>query len=123
MSQIEGNLIGLGVELWAEGTELRIVDVFRGGPAFFAGARTNQHILKVDGLEVKDIGAKKAADLLRGPEGSHVRLLLQTLDELTIDVRVERRKVDVPSVAIAEMAEAGIGYIRITNFQKTLPPK
>lgn len=121
MSQIEGNLIGLGVELWAEGTQLRIVDVFRGGPAYFAGLAPNQHIVKVDGLSVQEIGAKKAADLLRGPEGSQVQLQLQTVDERLIDVRVERRRVDVPSVSIAEIAEPGIGYIRITNFQKTTP--
>ena len=48
MSQIEGNLIGLGVELWAEGSDLRIVDVFRNGPAYFAGLVPNQHILSVD---------------------------------------------------------------------------
>jgi carboxyl-terminal processing protease len=121
MSQIEGNLIGLGVELWAEGSELRIVDVFRGGPAFYAGLAPQQQIVKVDGMAVREIGAKKAADLLRGPEGSQVRLQLQTADERMIDVRVERRRVEVPSVSIAEMAEPGIGYIRITNFQKTTP--
>lgn len=119
MSGIEGNLIGLGIELWAEGTELRIVDVFRGGPAYFAGLSPKQHILKVDGVSVQDIGAKRAADMLRGPEGSSVQLQLRTIDDRMLDVKVERRKVDVPSVSIAEMADPSVGYIRITNFQKT----
>lgn len=119
MSQIEGNLIGLGVELWAEGTELKIVDVFRGGPAQLAGLTAEQHILQVDGTSVQQIGAKKAADLLRGPEGSSVRLVLRTPDDKTLDVNVQRKRVDVPSVSVSEMAEPGIGYIRITNFQKT----
>ena len=119
MSQIEGNLIGLGVELWAEGSELRIDNVFRGGPAHKAGLYANQFILNVDGSSVQQIGAKKAADLLRGPEGSSVRLVLRNTDDSTVDVNVSRRKVDVPSVSVAEMAEPGVGYIRITNFQKT----
>jgi carboxyl-terminal processing protease len=119
MSGIEGNLIGLGIELWAEGTELRIVDVFRGGPAYFAGLSPKQHILKVDGVSVHEIGAKRAADMLRGPEGSSVQLQLRTIDDRMLDVKVERRKVDVPSVSIAEMADPAVGYIRITNFQKT----
>ena len=119
MSGIEGNLIGLGIELWAEGTELRIVDVFRGGPAYFAGLSPKQHILKVDGVSVHEIGAKRAADMLRGPEGSSVELQLRTIDDRMLDVKVERRKVDVPSVSIAEMADPAVGYIRITNFQKT----
>lgn len=121
MSQIEGNLIGLGVELWAEGSDLRIVDVFRNGPAYFAGLVPNQHILSVDGLSVSEIGAKRAADMLRGPEGSQVRLQLQGIGDRVIDVRVERKRVDVPSVSAAEIAEPGIGYVKITNFQKTTP--
>lgn len=119
MSQIEGNLIGLGVELWAEGNELRIVDVFRGGPAHQAGIAANQFILNVDGSSVQQIGAKKAADLLRGPEGSSVKLVLRKTDDSTVDVNVVRKKVDVPSVSVVEMAEPGVGYVRITNFQKT----
>lgn len=119
MSQIEGNLIGLGVELWAEGTELRIVDVFKGGPAFDAGLQPNHHILEVDGNAVTQIGAKKAADLLRGPEGSRVRLVLKSQDEKLYDVDVVRKRVDVPSVSISEMTEPGIGFIKVTNFQKT----
>ena len=119
MSQIEGNLIGLGVELWAEGTELLIVDVFRGGPAQIAGLSANQFIVNVDGSAVDQIGAKKAADLLRGPEGSSVRLVLRNTDDTIVNVTVQRKKVDVPSVSVAEMAEPGVGYVRITNFQKT----
>jgi carboxyl-terminal processing protease len=68
MSQIEGNLIGLGVELWAEGNELRIVDVFKGSPAAQAGLLPGHYILEVDGQTIVSIGAKRAADMLRGPE-------------------------------------------------------
>jgi carboxyl-terminal processing protease len=119
MSQIDGNLIGLGVELWAEGSELRIVDVFKGGPAQLAGISPSQYILQVDGASVQEIGAKKAADLLRGPEGSTVRLVLRTIDDQMLNLEVQRKRVDVPSVTVMEMAEPNVGYIRITNFQKT----
>jgi carboxyl-terminal processing protease len=119
MSQIDGNLIGLGVELWAEGSELRIVDVFRGGPAQLAGMMPQQYILQVDGSSVQEIGAKKAADLLRGPEGSVVRLVVRTVDDRLINLDVQRKRVEVPSVVAAEMADQGVGYIRISNFQKT----
>lgn len=121
MSQIEGKLTGLGVELWAEGNVLRIESVLRGGSAATAGLTPQQHILKVDGIAVSDIGAKKAADMLRGPEGSRVNLQLQTIDERIVDVSIIRRSFDVPSVSISEIAEPGIGYMRITSFQKTTP--
>jgi carboxyl-terminal processing protease len=119
MSQIEGNLIGLGVELWAEGSELRIVDVFRGSPAHEAGLQAGHFILEVDGNSVLQVGAKKAADMLRGPEGSRVQLLISNGGESNVALEVVRKRVEIPSVAIAEIRDGGIGYIRITNFQKT----
>jgi carboxyl-terminal processing protease len=119
MSQIDGNLIGLGVELWAEGAELRIVDVFKGGPAHLAGVVPNQYILQVDDSSVQEIGAKKAADLLRGPEGSTVRLVVRNIDDQLMNLQVQRKRVDVPSVSLSEMVDKNIGYIKITNFQKT----
>lgn len=119
MSQIEGNLIGLGVELWAEGSELRIIDVFRSSPAHEAGLRAGHYILQVDGNSVLQVGAKKAADMLRGPEGSRVQLLVSNGGEGAVALEVVRKRVDIPSVSTAEMRDGGVGYIRITNFQKT----
>jgi carboxyl-terminal processing protease len=119
MSQIEGNLIGLGVELWAEGSELRIVDVFRGSPAQEAGLKAGHFIMEVDGNSVLQVGAKKAADMLRGPEGSRVRLVIANGGESTVALEIVRKRVEIPSVSITELRDGGVGYIRITNFQKT----
>jgi carboxyl-terminal processing protease len=119
MSQIEGNLIGLGVELWAEGTELRIIDVFKASPAYEAGLRAGHYILEVDGQSVLQIGAKRAADMLRGTEGSRVQLVISNGGESTVPLQVVRKRVEIPSVSAAEMRDEGVGYIRVTNFQKT----
>ena len=119
MAQIEGNLIGLGVELWAEGTELRIVDVFKGSPAAQAGLLPGHYILEIDGQAVLSIGAKRAADLLRGPEGSRVQLVISSGGEQTAAIEAVRKRVDIPSVPVAEMRDSNVGYLRITNFQKT----
>lgn len=119
MSQIEGNLIGLGVELWAEGMELRIVDVFKGSPAFEAGLQPGHYILEVDGASVVQIGAKKAADLLRGPEGSKVQLVISSGSDQNVAIEIHRKRVEIPSVTVAELRDGDVGYLRVTNFQKT----
>ena len=119
MSQIEGNLIGLGVELWAEGTELRIVDVFKGSPAAEAGLLPGHYILDVDGQTVLSIGAKRAADMLRGPEGSRVKLVISSGGDQSVAIEVPRKRVEIPSVSVAQMQDNQVGYVRITNFQKT----
>jgi carboxyl-terminal processing protease len=121
MSQIEGNLIGLGVELWAEGNELRIVEVFPGGPAADAGLTKGDRLIEIGGLRVAEVGAKRAADLLRGPENSTVKLIYERAVQGQLESEVRRRRVEVPSVSSASIVDQtnGIGYLRISNFQKT----
>ncbi|MFM8262289.1 MAG: S41 family peptidase, partial [Pirellula sp.] len=96
MSQIEGNLIGLGVELWAEGVELRIVDVFKGSPAAEAGLLPGHYILEVDGQSVVSVGAKRAADMLRGPENSRVKLVISSGGDQSVAIEVVRKRVEIP---------------------------
>ena len=121
MSQIEGNLIGLGVELWAEDNDLQIIEVFEGSPAFDAGLRAGDKILQVGSAKTNDVSAKRAADLLRGPENSQVRLVVSRNEKSPFNVNVTRRRVVVKSVPTAEIADEKehVGYLRITNFQKS----
>jgi carboxyl-terminal processing protease len=123
MGQIEGNLIGLGVELWAEGNDLKIVEVFKEGPAFESGLRKGDQLIEIGGTRVDEVGAKRAADLLRGAENSVVRIVYRRDTSSTQTIEVRRRRVDVPSVSVACMVDpqVGTGYIRISNFQKTTP--
>ena len=120
MSQIEGNFVGLGVELRTHQDHLEIVNVIRGGSASQGGIVNGDHVTAVDGQKVAEFGGDRVADLMRGVEGSTVAITLdrgqgpQTLN-------LERRRVEIPSVDQVGIidAEAGIGYIQLTNFQKT----
>jgi carboxyl-terminal processing protease len=121
MSQIEGNLIGIGVELWADGDVLRIVEVFKGAPSQDAGLAKDDMLVEIGGVRVAEVGAKRAADLLRGPEGSSVKIVYERGRGDRRDCTIKRRRVDVPSVSTASIKDtaSGIGYIRISNFQRT----
>ncbi len=122
MSQIEGNFVGLGVELKTHGDNLEIVNVIAGGPAGLAGVVAGDRIVAVDGQTVTETGGEKAADLLRGPEGSAIRITIQR-DASNQLLPLIRRRVDIPSVEGVRMADpaSGTGYIKITSFQKTTP--
>ena len=69
-SQIEGNFVGLGVELKAQDGGLVIVRVISGSPAEEAGVRAGDQILAIDGQPTKDLTTDQAANLLQGAEGS-----------------------------------------------------
>ena len=53
-SQIEGNFVGLGIELKAIGGALQIVKVITGSPAERAGLRAGDRIAEVDGKATAD---------------------------------------------------------------------
>ncbi|HAY79527.1 MAG TPA: peptidase S41, partial [Planctomycetaceae bacterium] len=120
-SQIEGNFVGLGVELKTEEHRLHIVNVIPGGPAAEGGVRGGQTILAVDGQAVAQISPDAAADMLKGEEGSSVTLTLGNPNGQAQQVRLVRKRVDVPSVVDVSILdqENGIGYLRVTSFQKT----
>lgn len=122
MSQIEGNFVGLGVELRTNDDHLHIVSVIKGGSADVHGLTKDDLIVAVDGKAVDQIGSEKAADMLRGPENSFVELTIAR-NQSHQKLRLERRRIDIPSVEDVSIVdrEAGVGYIRLTNFQKTTP--
>lgn len=122
-SQIEGNFVGLGVELKTEPSGLNIVNVISVGPAFEAGIRPGDRIVSVDGKTPKQISTDAMADMLRGEEGSQVRVEVLGKNGQTRSLVITRRRVEVPSVDEVKMVdeEYHIGYFKITSFQKTTP--
>lgn len=121
-SQIDGNFVGLGVELKADNDALLIVRVIPGSPAEESGLRAGDRIVAVDGQTTTDLSTDSAADLLQGPEGSFVDVsVVSRTRRQPYQVRVRRAHVEVPSVDDVHIAdrEAGIGYMRLVSFQKT----
>jgi len=120
-SSIEGNFVGLGVELKAAEDSLLILSVIPNGPAAQAGLVAGDTIVQVADTRTSDVNPDYAADLLRGLEGTMVSLSIIKANGLEHRVDVQRRRVDVPCVENVHMvdADAGIGYLRLTNFQKT----
>ena len=122
-SQIDGNYVGLGVELKTEQGGLVILRVISGSPAEEAGVLARDRILAIDLQPTKDITTDQAANLLQGVDGSTVTLTLAAPEQPARQVVVHRRRVEVPSVDQVSMVDPqyGIGYFRLTGFQKTTP--
>lgn len=122
-SQIEGNFVGLGVELKTEQTGLAIVNVLSVGPAHEAGIRPGDRIVAVDGKSTRQVSPDTLADMLRGEEGSKVRVDVVARDGQSRSLLISRRRVEVPSVDDVKIIdeEYHIGYFKLSSFQKTTP--
>lgn len=120
-SQIEGNFVGLGIELKGDEGTLLIANVIDNGPADRAGLQAGDRITAVDGTAIQDMPTDRAADLLKGEQGSYVEVTLRAPSGEMRRVHVRRERVEVPSVEDARIvdSEAGVAYFRISSFQKT----
>lgn len=120
-AMIDGNFVGLGVELKSDAEGLRIMGVIRGGPAWESGLEAGDQITAVGGDSIKGLGLDEAANRLQGAEGTTVDLRVLRKDGVTRPFRLARRHVEVESVTKTKLVDpAGrIGYIQLTGFQKT----
>ena len=121
-SQIEGNFVGLGIELKAAEGSLLIVNVLSHSPAERGGIRSGDRIIEVDGKPTSGTTTEKAADMLKGREGSTVRLIVKSTDvDIPRRIELRRERVNVPSIEGARIVDraSGVGYLKLTSFQKT----
>lgn len=119
IDDLDGHLVGLGIEVRRDAGRLQIVTVFDGGPASKAGMQSGDLILAVDGQKIADAGMDRVVKLLRGTKGSHVKVTLERSDEpLTLDI--VRDRLDIPSVRGVRRigSRRDIGYLHIVTFQK-----
>lgn len=120
-AQIDGSFVGLGIELKAEEGSLLIVNVITGSPAQQGGILPGDRIVAVDGQPTEALSTDQAANLLQGPEGSSVKVTVVSAGAAPRVIDVTRQHVEVPSVDEVKMIDPamGIGYFRLTCFQKT----
>ena len=120
-SQIDGNFVGLGIELQNQQGTLAILKVITGSPAERSGMKAGDRIMSVDSVSTEGMSTDRAASLLQGLEGTLVEVGLQFPGEPLRHVRVRRQQIEVPSIDIAKILDpaTGVAYLRLCSFQKT----
>lgn len=120
-SQIEGNFVGLGVELKAQDGVLLIVRVIPNSPAKRSGLREGDRIVAIDGRATRGLSADRAANLLQGEPGTTADLGIERSGGQPQRFLVRRERVEVPGVDDARIIDRsqGIAYLKLTCFQKS----
>jgi carboxyl-terminal processing protease len=112
-----GQLEGIGAYVgFDEESRLEIIRPFADGPADLAGLRAGDRILSVDDLPLAGRSIHEAIALIRGPEGTDVRLLIMRTGVLEpFEVVVTRARIEIPTTATL-MTDDGVGYVRLYTF-------
>jgi carboxyl-terminal processing protease len=114
----KGSFGGLGIEITNKNGILTVVSPIEDTPAYRAGVKAGDQILKIDGEFTKDMSLPDAVKKMRGPKDTRVTLTLkrENLPEL-FDVVLTREIIKIQSVK-SKMLEKGYGYVRVTQFQE-----
>ena len=87
-------------------------------PAFKAGIKAGDLIVKLDDVSLKGISLTDAVKRMRGKPGSEVKLtVLRKGEDKPLEFIVRRDVIHVKSVK-AKLLEPGYGLVRITQFQE-----
>ncbi|MEJ2672267.1 MAG: S41 family peptidase [Deltaproteobacteria bacterium] len=115
--ETKGKFSGIGIEITLKDHILTVVSPIEGTPAYQAGLKAGDQIVKINGKITKHITLMEAVKLIRGPKGSKVNLTINREGfEHPKVVVITRQIIPIHSVK-ARILGDGIGYIRITNFQ------
>ena len=114
----KGSFGGLGIEITMRNNILTVVSPIEDTPAYRAGVKAGDMIIKIDGQFTKDMTLVDAVKKMRGPKGSKVVLSIkrEKVNEI-FDVSLVREVIKIQSVKSKQL-EKGYGYLRITQFQE-----
>jgi carboxyl-terminal processing protease len=114
VSDAAGVYFGIGVSLEISGGLCRVVSVIPGTPADRGGLMTGDIVKQVEGVSSAGKELHEIVALIRGGEGSAVRLTIER-NGSEIPYTFTREAVSLTSVTWT-MLDGGVAYLRITNF-------
>lgn len=119
-SSIKGSLKGIGVQIGLREGKLVIIAPIEDTPGEKAGLLAEDEILEIDGKSTKGITIDKAADQIRGEEGTFVSLLIKRKNQENKIYKIQRAEIEIKSVStkLPEKAQVDdcVGYIRLSSF-------
>lgn len=93
-----------------------VVDAFDDGPAYKAGVRDGDIVIKVDDTDITGMDLSSAVALIKGEKGTQVKLTVLR-DKETLTFSIIRDEITTPTVDY-KMLDNSIGYIQISQFDE-----
>ncbi len=114
LSDLDGKFVGIGVAMQKTEKGAELVKVFENSPAEKSGIKNGDILIKVDGKTIEELSVDQIANLVRGEEGTEVKITILNKDGEK-DLKVKRENIKIKYVS-GKMLEKGIGYIKIDQF-------
>ena len=117
-TETKGEFGGIGIEITIKDGFPTVITAIEDTPAYKAGMKANDHIIRIDGKSTKNMSLMDVVRLIRGQKGKAVVLtVVREGVAAPKDYQVVRDTIVVKSVKF-RMLDPEYGYIRITQFQE-----
>jgi carboxyl-terminal processing protease len=114
----QGEFGGLGIEVGMEDGLVKVIAPIEDTPAFHAGIKSGDLIIKLDDTLVKGLNLNDAVKRMRGKPGTSIVLTIMRKSEpRPLQISVTRAVIKVQSVK-SKLVEPGYAFVRITQFQE-----
>ncbi|MBP6931128.1 MAG: S41 family peptidase [Candidatus Pacebacteria bacterium] len=115
---IHGSFGGIGAEISIKDKILTIVAPLKDSPAFRAGLKSGDKILKIGKTDTTDMTVDKAISLIRGEKGTVVNLNIYRKGEKTSrDISITRDTIEIPTID-TEARDDGVFVISLYSFSE-----
>ena len=116
-----GQFGGLGIQVGMEDGFVKVISPIDDTPAFHAGVKAGDLIIRLDDKSVKGMSLNDAVKIMRGKPGSDIKLtIVREGEDKPLVIDVTRDIIKVKSVK-NRMLDPGYGYVRVSNFQSKTP--
>jgi len=117
-TDMQGHFGGIGAEITVQNDVLTIVSPIDDTPAFMAGIKPGDQIIKINDVPTKGMTAWEAVKKIRGPENTSVRLsILRKPATRLKDFNITRSVINIKTVKY-KLYDDHLGYIRLSSFQQ-----
>ena len=117
-TETSGEFGGLGIEVSMEAGVVKVISPIDNSPAYEAGVKAGDYIVKINDVQVQGKTLSEAVDLMRGPVGSNIEITVRRRGERkALIFNITREIIQVASVK-SEIFDKKTGYLRLTSFNE-----
>ncbi len=116
--EISGAFGGVGIEIGKRNDAVTVIAPIKDSPAFNAGIKAGDKILKVDGQLITDLSIEEIVSMIRGKKGTKVVLTVSS-DGNTRDIELVRDTIKIPSIKW-ELLDGNVAYMQLYTFNQNI---
>ncbi len=120
-AQTEGEFGGLGITVGMRDGVLTVIAPLEGTPAYKAGVKSGDNILKINNESTLSMSIDDAINLMRGKPKTPIQITIVRKNEpKPLVFNIIRDIIKVPSVYVKKIKETPYLYVRVSGFDKNV---